>query len=365
MKIAIVRGDFASPWELQNFRVLSKRHVLALFTGLNPVSDLSAIDWLKIVRLPSPVDVNFGKISRSIMGILNRIFVDGHYLFGLENSLIGYDIVHCAETYYSFTQQAIRAKKMGHVKRVISTVWENIPFNNEGISGRKSYKINAIQNVDKFLAVTLGAKTALEAEGCIADKITLLRPGVNLDFFKPSPIKHKNIRILFVGRLVDEKGILPLVKIFKGISTQIRNIELVIVGDGPLMGWIKNENVTLMGNVPYKDMPKIYCSCDFLVHPAVGTKTWVEQYGMVLVEAMACGLPIVAFDTGSIKEVVGSAGLIAGENSLKTEITKLIKDTLLRKTLSLRAIKRSRTEYNSEDYSKKLEKIYEKVLSEK
>lgn len=371
MKIAIVRGDFASPWELQNFRYLTERHKLTLFTGLQPVADISKLDWLEVVKLPSPVDLNFGQVSRFTMALLNRIFVDAHYLLGLEKRLKGFDVVHCAETYYSYTQQGIQAKKLGYVKKVVSTVWENIPFNNENISGRKNYIINSFSNVDCFLAVTNGAKQALIAEGCPRGKISVLMPGVDQSIFCPHKTTHfknifknKKVKLLFVGRLVPEKGITELLGIFSNLQKILNEIELVVVGTGPLKDKITGEGVKFIGQVSYEDMPKIFSICDIFVHYPIGSPTWQEQYGMVLIEAMATGLPVVSLDMGSIHEVVGDGGLVTNQEEMQETLLQLIIDKQKRNKLSNAAINRAQKNYNSLNYGQHVEAVYKRVLRE-
>lgn len=375
MRIAIVRGDFANHWEIQNFLPLAKKHELTLFTGLNPISGQTDLPGIKVVRLPSPVDLNFGRINRWRMGILNRIFTDGHVLFDLENRLSGFDIAHCAETYYSYTQQCLEAKKRGLVKAVVSTVWENIPFNNEGIRGRKAFKKRAFLEMDKFLAVTKQAKEALVAEGCFSGKITVLRPGVDLKVFRPQRIKvYKNIRRagglkpLFAGRLVAEKGIWELVRVFGRISKSVPDLQLVVVGNGPLREKVEEYcrtldlSVTFLGQVAYEDMPKIYSLADIFVHPVVGSDTWQEQYGMVLVEAMACGVPVVAVDNGAVAEVVDKGGLVVGAGQLEKTLVSLVKRPFKRQNLGKAGLKTAMAKYDRDKYARELERIYQEIL---
>lgn len=361
MKIAIIRGDFASPWELQNFKPLAKKHELVLFTGLRPVNDLSSLSWLKIIKLPSPVDLDFGRFSRFTMAITNRLFTDAHVLFGLEKELQGFDIAHCAETYYSYTQQCIRAKELGYIKKVVSTVWENIAGNNEGISGRQGFKKNSFKNIDRFLAVTEGAKHALIKEGCPEEKIIILKPGIDLSYFYKRPFieKKDKIRLLFVGRLVAEKGILDLVNIFLRLRKKHTNIEFNIVGDGLLNPKIKGSAVNYLGKISYDNMPELYSQNDIFIHYPIGSKTWQEQYGMVLIEAMACGLPVVGLDKGSVKEVVGLGGFVVSQSKYLRTLEELIINNVLRKGLSKKAKEFTRKNYNSLTYAKNLEKIYE------
>lgn len=361
MDIALVRGDFISPAELANFRPLLKKHRVTVFVGKKPVWDVSREKDFKFVSLPSPVDLNFGRVNRYVMAATNRMFTDAHVLFGLEEKLKGFDIAHSAETYYSYTQQCLNAKKKGFVKKVVSTVWENIPFNNEGIAGRKEYKKRAIKEVDLFLPVTNRAKDVLVQEGCDPAKIKVLNPGVDLEVFHPAGKKHWNLRLLVVSRLVPEKGILEIIEIYRNLRKKYRNLELAIAGDGPL----RPGGVTLLGKVDYYDMPKVYNSCDILVHYPIGSSTWSEQYGMALVEAMACGLPVIALDRGSIPEIVTSGGLVVSRASFPKTLAKVISDQSYRRTLSQRALSYGKSHYNAVDYARNLEELYQFVLVDK
>jgi hypothetical protein len=133
-KVAIVRGKFLNAYEMQFFEPLTAHYNLTAFGSLTCFHDRFAFP---VIKLPCPLDVPdfFGKLP-----ILNRLFIDAHYLFGLENRLVGFDLVHTAETYFHYTQQCLNAKRRGYVRKVIATVLENIPFNNEGIWGRHGFK---------------------------------------------------------------------------------------------------------------------------------------------------------------------------------------------------------------------------------
>ena len=373
MKIALVRGDFAAPSEFINFQPLLKENQITIFTGRFPVWNLKKIGDFKIIKLFSPVDLNFGKVSRWRMAILNRLFTDAHLLFGLERKLKGYDIAHGAETYFRFTQQCIDAKDKGYVKKVVSSVWENIPGNNEGIWGRKEYKAKAFKKVDMFLAITSGAKKALVEEGCDPSKIVVLKPGIDLNNFKPPNSKNKRttINLLFVGRLVVEKGVLEVIQMFKDLLLDFPNIKLTISGNGPLFETINEQigsgqlkQVSLLGSVPYDQMSDVYRNADIFIHYPIGSKTWIEQYGMVLVEALASGLAVLALDKGSIREVIGTGGAIANEKSFKNKLKEIIQNRSYRESLKKKSRKYALDNYDSRIYAKEIEKIYNKLLKD-
>lgn len=327
MKIAIVRGAFGNPYELQNWEPVAKKHEITVFVSRKAKARLPRFARNDTIGLVSPYDY-FGRAGR---GIFNRIFVDSHYLCGLEEKLKGFDVAVCAETYYAYTQQCLNAKRKGYIKKVISTVWENIPFNNEGIWGRKEFKQRAIKEVDHFIAVTQKVREVLILEGCDSKKITVIPMGIDINRFKPRDsgrgrndptpsapggLRGASVKVLMVGRLVKEKGILEMAK-------KIEGVEVKIIG----------------GGVPYDKMPEVYREADIFVHPAVGSKTWQEQFGMVLVEAMASGLPIITTDCGSIPEVVGDAGIISKD--IISDLKLLVNNKNLRIKLGKKARQRA------------------------
>jgi hypothetical protein len=168
MKVAVVRGKFLNKYEMQFFEPLADTFDITAFGSLTSFHD----DFrFPVVKLPSPMDLPDFPYK---MPVLNRLFIDAHYLLGLEGKLKGFDLVHTAETYFRYTQQCLNAKKKGYVKRVIATVLENIPFNNEGIAGRRGYKTRARRELDHIIALTNKTKTALLLEGADTKKITVI-----------------------------------------------------------------------------------------------------------------------------------------------------------------------------------------------
>lgn len=372
MHIALVRGSFLNPWEMQNFAPLGKRHEVVAFGGKRM---LGIPRDTEVKQLWSPMDLpDFpGKMS-----LLNRLFIDAHYLFGLERQLRGFDIAHCAETYYHYTQQCLNAKKRGWVKSVVSTVWETIPFNNESIRGKKKFKKRSIREVDLFITPSKRAEKALIKEGCDPKKIKIIRMGVNLSKFKVKSEKlkfdkrEKSLKILFVGRMVEEKGVWELLEAFRRLvknnELRIKNHELRMIGSGSQASRLKKKirewglkRYVSIERQRYEDMPIVYQQADIFVLPSKYTKTWEEQYGMVLVEAMASGLPIVATRSGAIPEVVGDAALLintASEQTLYAAFLKLIDNKELRFSLSVKARKRVEREFDMQKSAEKIERVY-------
>jgi glycosyltransferase involved in cell wall biosynthesis len=152
----------------------------------------------------------------------------------------------------------------------------------------------------------------------------------------------KHIVIGFVGRLVKAKGVALLVEALPHLSEKV---QLLIVGKGPLLRELQElteklqvqHRTTFLPSVPYAEVPKIFNKIDVLALPSLDTKYWVEQCPRVLIEAMACEVPIVASDSGGIPEVIGDAGLlfrVANREDLVEKLRQVVSDPSLRARLA-------------------------------
>ncbi|OGG11073.1 hypothetical protein A2Z00_01675 [Candidatus Gottesmanbacteria bacterium RBG_13_45_10] len=381
-KIAIVRGKFLNKYEMQFFEPLVKDFDITAFGSLFPYHDHFAFP---VVKLPSPMDVSCGAGSRFARPILNRLFVDAHYLFGLEERLKGFDLVHTAETYFRYTQQCLDAKKKGYVGKVIATVLENIPFNNEGIRGRKVFKKRAREELDHIIALTNKTKDALLLEGADPKKITVISHFVDTKRFRPSGETQRRrfapslrkITIVFAGRLEEYKGVFDILQaasILLG-DTKLKDYELTFtfVGNGSEndhMARVENA-LGLSGHVrhrqvPYDKMPDVYESSDIFVAPSVPTPTYDEQYCTALLEAQAAGLPIVTTKTGGIPENIDSAGVLVEPGDalgIAEALKRYILNSRLRAAYGTKARKRAQTVHDIKIGAKKLATLYHSLLS--
>ena len=166
-------------------------------------------------------------------------------------------------------------------------------------------------------------------------------------------------RLLFVGRIVTQKGLHILLEAIEDIFVRYPKATLRIVG-GINFGSTEEDNylrllrtqasawgdrIIFAGPIPHDRITAEFAQADLFVCPSV----WNEPLGMVNAEAMACGLPIVAFARGGIPEVIGDAGILVREISaqaLATAINTVLDDLDLRSRLSQRGIERVRTELN-------------------
>jgi len=132
---------------------------------------------------------------------------------------------------------------------------------------------------------------------------TVIPNGIDLAEFDPEVPKIKKyldgkINILFLGRIEERKGLIYLLRALKILNKKHNNLRLIIVGEGPLKGkcqkWVKKnklENVVFEKEVNQKEIPSYYKTADIYCSPAI----YGESFGIVLIEAMAVGTPVVAF----------------------------------------------------------------------
>lgn len=370
-KLAIVRGKFLNAYEMQIFEPLIKEYDITAFGSKTSYHNNFAFPTK---QLWSPMDVPEFPLK---MPIINRLFVDSHYLFGLENSLKGFDIIHTAETYYHYTQQVLNAKKKGYVKKVVATVLENIPFNNEGICGRQAFKIRARKELDHIIALSDKTKQTLILEGADEKKITVVNHGINTKrFFPGKKKKTNNITILFTGRLEVYKGVYEILYAFKRLlqdeNLKKYKFELLLVGEGSeknklieLEKKLSMSKLVKHKSYSYTEMSSVYQQADIYVAPSKAAKRWVEQYNTGLLEAQASGLPIITTYSGGIPENVGDAAVLIQPDDF-VSLYYALKDFIIhlskRETYANLARKRAEQVHDTFIIAKKLDAVYKSLL---
>lgn len=373
IKVALVRGKYLNNFEGQNYIFDPEKIALTGISSIYPIHQRAPFPTMK---LPSLADLGN---NRFLKYTLNRLLGDSQILFGLEKLVPRFDIFHTADPHYYYSYQLARLRNKGVIKRLIMTSWETIPFNNETVARKKRIKQFTLKNVDYCICHTNKAKAVLVAEGIGEDKIKIIRLGVDLKKFKQTDSKKrqdKNITILFVGRLIEEKGIMDAYEAYRKIQNskyrgQNYYIKFRIVGEGELkkhlFNMIKKDGFVGQVSVEkkdYEEMPKVYQKTDILVMPSKSTRTWEEQYGMVLIEAMATGLAIIAYKSGAIPEIVGDTGILVKEGDTKgltQALSTLVLNQDLRKKLGTMARKRVVLLYDAQKTAQEIGKIYEEV----
>jgi glycosyltransferase involved in cell wall biosynthesis len=176
----------------------------------------------------------------------------------------------------------------------------------------------------------------------------------------------------YVGRLVEEKGIEILLHAVRKLRGPWM---LQILGDGPdrkrleqMAQWLGiAPRVTFDQKMPSSHLPNYFSGLDVLVLPSLSRPNWKEQFGRVLIEAMACDVITVGAESGAIPEVIGEAGLTFPEgdvDALHDRLQRLLEDISLRQELRQKGRKRVTENYTQAAIARHTIEVYRQVLGQ-
>lgn len=170
----------------------------------------------------------------------------------------------------------------------------------------------------------------------------------------------ENIKILYAGRLIEDKGILLLEEAYKTLKKKYFNIKLFIAGDGPLYKKLKqNEKIVMLGKLEHEDMMKQYITSDIFINPSYseGLPTTVLEAGL-----MKCA--VVATDVGGTAEIIedGKEGLLCKPQvqDITEKLDALIKDKESRQNFVENLHKKVIKQFSWENTTKQLLDVIEK-----
>lgn len=224
------------------------------------------------------------------------------------------------------------------------------------------------------IAGTDAAKRVLEAKGFAGPSAVIPQFGIDPDGYRPATNGQGTERpftIGFAGRLVPEKGVASLVEACAQLD---RGFHLTIHGGGPAEPAIRatierldlQASVALPGPLPSADMPSWLQTLDTLVLPSFSQTGWVEQFGRILVEAMACGVPVVGSTCGELPNVIGDGGLTFPEgdvSALAATLRRLASDPKLRGGLAKRGRERVLARFTNERIAAETVEVYRQILA--
>lgn len=227
-----------------------------------------------------------------------------------------------------------------------------------------------------FLAVSKFVRRKLLEQGFPADRILLAYTGVDTMKFKPASTEDHPI-VLFVGRLVEEKGAEFVIRAASEVQRQLPDVELVVIGDG----YLRTELETLarqslrrhrfLGVRTPGEVRDWMNRASLLCMPSVTMPSGeAEGFGMVCAEAQAVGKPVVAFNSGAIPEIIRHerTGLLAAERdwrSLAQHLATLLKNPELRERFGRAGREVMVREFDLEQCTRRLEEIYGMVSGTK
>jgi N-acetyl-alpha-D-glucosaminyl L-malate synthase BshA len=229
----------------------------------------------------------------------------------------------------------------------------------------------SLNNCNKAIAVSKNLALKMISFGVDEDNILILRNAIDTDRFKPINnqkirkiynINNNDILILFVGYLDTFKGIFELINAFDKIQQDNKNVKLMIVGTGPKKHELKDKitkmnlknSIIFTGKLRPDEMHDYYQAADIFTLPS-----YTEGLPLVVLEAMACGLPVVVSNVGGIPEVIneGENGFLISpknEEILTKKLIILVKNTQLRNQFAKKSVKIIENEF---DINKKINRL--------
>ena len=303
-----------------------------------PHKNIEDIDGIHVIgtkglNIPGVRGLMFKKnAKKALENLLEKEDIDiihGHYLFPAGAAAVEVGNAHGIKTYVT-----------AHGSDMFE-VYKKQPVMRSTIK-------NVLKRADVVLAVSNALRHEIIATGVsgIADKTKICWNSVDIDKFSPNndysfkkefKLEDKPI-VLFVGNLIKRKNVDSLLEAKK---IAYSDYYLVIVGDGPLFKKlnkkVEEENIRdVIFAGSRNDVENIIPSCDVLVLPSFS-----ESFGLVLIEALACGKPVIGSNVGGITEIITEdVGLLVNPNkisSIASAIDNVINDDDLRNSLSSNA----------------------------
>jgi len=282
------------------------------------------------------------------------------------------DIIH-VHSYYLFMYDAIALIiKKNRGKKIVAHYHGGDP--SMLLYPFKIIKRTTLPLADKIIATNrTEVKRLINYWGIPKEKVVHIPNGVDTEFFRPLPYIEKSSNVvLYVGNLVKGKGLEMLLKAFAHCKQEIKHLKLWIVGDGYLRPRLEllaqtlgiSKDVTFFGRLTHDELRNIYNLAAATILPSEK-----ESFGLVLVESMACGTPVVAIITeGSIEIVKDKVnGLLVpqyDEEAISEAICKIISDRSLRQIMSENARRYAVECFSWEKIKKRLNTLYRSLLAD-
>jgi len=286
------------------------------------------------------------------------------------------DIVHHmlpAVFNYTFSPLALaNGLKQPFILGPISTRYYNIPLTERILLPLTSrLHKETIKRCASIITITNQTKN-LYTETFDERNISTIPFGVDTDVFKPARLEERSeeCEILYAGSLYPLKGVHDLIRAIANVRKHGLKANLTIVGEGQqkeaLIALTRalgvEEHVKFEGFVPYSNMPSYYKRSDVFCFPTLG-----EPFGKAVIEAMACGKPVIATNAGGPAEIIQDEvdGILvppSNPEAIALQITRLIEDKNERRRLGERARETAVNRFSWSTIAEKYHQLYSRLL---
>jgi glycosyltransferase involved in cell wall biosynthesis len=371
------KGDVITPWLVELINRLRQKGIdISVFTSSYKGLRDQVLDGVKVYRFRyflkeferfTHEETAVDRVSRGPGNVLLSLFylIFGAWAMIRLSRRRHFDMVH---VHWPFPHVlfGILAKKIGRARMFNSFYGVEIRW----LKKKFPFMIKPFSFlINKSDAVTaISTHTAEELRGIVRMPIDII------PFSAAMAEQHERSleknEIIFVGRLVERKGVKFLIDAFSRVATSIRH-RLVIIGDGPERAQLEmqvrrlgiKDRVRFTGIITNGELKQYYRTCSFLILPAIyDQKGDTEGLGVVLLEAMSYGKPVVASRIGGITDIVDNGNGIlvesADPDALAQAILKLARHRRLRKTLGRQARKTVDEKFNWDTIVRKLIAVY-------
>jgi glycosyltransferase involved in cell wall biosynthesis len=289
-----------------------------------------------------------------------------------------FDLVHVDEEPYSLAAAQVGGRATSLGVPWLFFAWQNIDKKLPPPFG--AVRARVFRDATGGLAGNEEAATVLRTRGFTAPLAVIPQMGVDPQLFRADAVARHEVRatlgvpervflVGYAGRLVREKGVDLLVD----AVTQLPAVHALILGEGPERTPLERRasargaeaRVHFAGDVPSLEVPRWLAALDCLVLPSRTTRGWKEQFGRVLVEAMAAGVPVLGSSSGEIPRVIADAGRVFPEDdapALLAELSALVASPVLRRELASRGRARVLGHYTQEKVVRETLAFYEALL---
>lgn len=309
-----------------------------------------------------------------------RCWLSGHnhfHFYGASVGRLDYDLIYIDEEPWSLVTQQWLRRCVRQKKPTVLFTWQNIFKNYPPPFGY--FERYSLAKADAVIAGNIEAEQILRTKGFKRRIEVIPQFGTDPDFFRRLP--HSNKRdelgisndtfvIGYVGRMLKEKGIADLIQSLKALS---QKCSLLLIGSGPFLDESRRiaaeagvvDRVRWISQVPSLQIPEYMNLLDVLVLPSHTASNWKEQFGRVLIEAMACEVPVVGSSSGEIPNVIGNPDVIFPEGNV-AHLTRILHglhdNPALRTMLGREGRNRVLQQFTHRHIAKKMTDVFDSVL---